>query len=174
MALPSPPLVSTGLQARTEPVFPDQPPSCPICAQNYDGLSSCAQAAPVLANFSMILFNPGAFIDVIKCACTDTFQSAYPQCVDCFIQTNQTAFLDADTQELPSVLQGLHSVCAVASTLIGNVSETDGEATPTHSPAVTPTSSSGAATNGGEFIASINPRVFLVALSVVLGIHFWI
>jgi len=29
-----------------------------------------------------IIFNPGAFIDIIKCACTDTFQSAYPQCAD--------------------------------------------------------------------------------------------
>ncbi|CDO68759.1 hypothetical protein BN946_scf184989.g25 [Trametes cinnabarina] len=110
-----------------QPVFPDQPPSCPICEQNYGSIDSCAQAAPVLANFSMVstlrgeltegntdtdmagaiqvIFNPGAFIDVIKCACADTFQSgewykkgrtivfilkcramsAYPQCVDWYV-----------------------------------------------------------------------------------------
>ncbi|KAF8889125.1 hypothetical protein BD779DRAFT_420511 [Infundibulicybe gibba] len=81
------------LQRRTDPVFPDSPPSCPICAQDYPGINSCAQAAPVLANFSMIIFNPGAFLDIIKCACTDTFQSAFPQCVDCFIKTNQSDVL---------------------------------------------------------------------------------
>lgn len=47
---------STPLLARQAdyPVFPDQPPSCPICAQNYANIDSCAQAAPVLANFSMV------------------------------------------------------------------------------------------------------------------------
>ncbi|KAI0085524.1 hypothetical protein BDY19DRAFT_877910, partial [Irpex rosettiformis] len=104
------------------PDFPDQPASCAICATNYDNISSCAQAAPVLANFSSILFNPGAFIDVIKCACTDTFQSAYPQCVDCFEKTNQTSFLNANTQELPNILKGINSICGLASTLLGNVS----------------------------------------------------
>ena len=43
------------LQSRTtEPYFPDSPASCPICAANYDSISSCAEAAPVLANFSMV------------------------------------------------------------------------------------------------------------------------
>ena len=37
-----------------QPVFPAQPASCPICAQNYAGIDSCAQAAPVLANVSMV------------------------------------------------------------------------------------------------------------------------
>lgn len=37
-----------------QPVFPDQPPSCPICAANYSSIDSCAQAAPVLANVSMV------------------------------------------------------------------------------------------------------------------------
>jgi hypothetical protein len=36
------------------PAFPSQPPSCPICAQNYGNIDSCAQAAPVLANVSMV------------------------------------------------------------------------------------------------------------------------
>ncbi|KAJ3526860.1 hypothetical protein NM688_g8208 [Phlebia brevispora] len=134
------------LQRRTDPQFPAQPPSCPICAQNYSSISSCAQAAPVMANFSMIIFNPGAFIDVIKCACTDTFQSVYPQCVDCFEQTNQTAYLNTSQANLPSVLSGMQSICAIASTLLGGVATADGEVTPTSSLAVpSPTASTSAA-----------------------------
>lgn len=84
------------------PVFPVEPPSCPICESNYANIDHCAEACPIFANFSMvnrsltfqfsnaflitvvlkIMFNPGAFVDVIECACTDTFQSTYPQCVD--------------------------------------------------------------------------------------------
>ncbi|KAL4244378.1 hypothetical protein ABKN59_010534 [Abortiporus biennis] len=105
---------------RTYPTFPDQPPSCPICAQNYDNINSCAEAAPVLANFSMIIFNPGAFIDVIKCACTDTFQSTFPQCVDCFVQTNQTQWLEPP-EDLPSIVDGMRKICAIESTLLGNL-----------------------------------------------------
>lgn len=30
--------------------------------------------------FTQIIFNPGAFIDVIECACTDTFQSGMSKC----------------------------------------------------------------------------------------------
>ncbi|CAL1698260.1 unnamed protein product [Somion occarium] len=120
--------LSNILTKRTDPFFPDQPPSCPICAQNYPSINSCAQAAPVLANFSMIIFNPGAFIDVIKCACTDTFQSAFPQCADCFIQTNQSDVLN--TPDLPGIVSGMRQICALESTLLGNVSETDGEVTP--------------------------------------------
>jgi len=121
------------------PVFPPSPPSCPICAQNFSSINSCALAAPVLANYSEIIFNPGAFIDVIKCACTDTFQAAYPQCADCFIQTNQTELLNCDTEELPGILQGLRQVCALESVLNANVSVVNNETTPTPSP--TPTSS---------------------------------
>lgn len=33
--------------------------------------------------------NPAAWYAVIKCGCADVFQAAYPQCVDCFVQTNQ-------------------------------------------------------------------------------------
>lgn len=77
------------LQMRTTPFFPDQPPSCPICAQvstrrilpgkalagpitaradlslraqlytdcvpqNYSSIQSCAEAAPVLQNFTNV------------------------------------------------------------------------------------------------------------------------
>lgn len=114
---------------------------------------------------SQIIFNPGAFIDVIKCACTDTFQAAYPQCADwcvpypmsaptalkcsldnSFIKTNQSQVLNYDTQNLPGIISGMRKVCALQSTLLGNVSESDGEVTPAPtSPAPAPTS--GAANN---------------------------
>ncbi|KAI0051480.1 hypothetical protein FA95DRAFT_1485398 [Auriscalpium vulgare] len=138
-ALPSP--ASPVLADRTYPYFPDTPPSCPICAANYDGINSCAQAAPVLANFSEVLFNPGAFLDVIKCACTDTFQSAFPQCVDCFEKTNQTGWLD--TPDLPSVVSGMRNVCGFASSILGNVSDSNGETTPSSSATATATANSG-------------------------------
>ena len=45
-----------GAQKRQDdqPQFPAQPPSCPICEQNFANIDSCAQAAPVLQNFSMV------------------------------------------------------------------------------------------------------------------------
>src|ERR1700753_480751 len=51
-------LPSTGgsptLQRRTTPYFPSDPPSCPICEQNYASINSCAQACPVLANITNV------------------------------------------------------------------------------------------------------------------------
>ncbi|KAF8181080.1 hypothetical protein BJ912DRAFT_854950, partial [Pholiota molesta] len=125
----SPTISSIDLERRTDPVFPPSPASCGICEQNYSNISSCAQAAPVLANISMIIFNPGAFIDVIKCACTDTFQSAFPQCVDCFIQTNQEDVLNVPN--LPSLVNNTRQICALESTLLGNVSDVNSAPTPT-------------------------------------------
>lgn len=45
-----------GAQKRQDgqPQFPAQPPSCPICEQNFANIDSCAQAAPVLQNFTMV------------------------------------------------------------------------------------------------------------------------
>ncbi|KAF8644035.1 hypothetical protein AX16_008751 [Volvariella volvacea WC 439] len=127
------PVIVTPMQRRTtEPYFPDTPPSCPICAQDYGSINSCAAAVPVLQNFTNIIWNPGAFIDVIRCACVDTFQAAFPQCVDCFIRTNQTDVLE--TPDLPEVLEGMRRVCAIQSTLFGNVSGANGEVTPSPTP----------------------------------------
>ncbi|KZT21307.1 hypothetical protein NEOLEDRAFT_1139640 [Neolentinus lepideus HHB14362 ss-1] len=153
---------SVPLFSRTEPYFPSYPPSCPICAANYSQISSCAQAAPVLANFSMIIFNPGAFVDVIKCACTDTFQSVFPQCADCFTQTNQTDVLN--DPDLPSAVSGMRNVCALASTLLGNVSGVDGETAPSSSAAAaTATASSSTSLS----VSLHNGNVLLVALGLM-------
>ncbi|KAF8816962.1 hypothetical protein BYT27DRAFT_7076085, partial [Phlegmacium glaucopus] len=52
-----------------------------------------------------IIFNPGAFIlGVIKCACTDTFQAEFPQCVDRY-------------SSLPGVADGIRKICSFRSAL---------------------------------------------------------
>jgi len=98
----------------------------------------------VFANFSMIIFNPGAFTKVIECACNATFEYVYPQCVDCFEQTNQTALLN--TPDAAAVVNGMRKVCAVESTLMGGASTTDDGVTATSSidaPTATATTSKG-------------------------------
>ncbi|KAF9458696.1 hypothetical protein BDZ94DRAFT_1200700 [Collybia nuda] len=148
------------LHPRTQPFFPESPTSCPICEKDYGSINSCAQAAPVLSNFTMIIFNPGAFIDVIKCACVDTFQAVFPQCVDCFIRTNQSEVLN--TPDLPAVVDGMRNICAIQSTLLGNVSESNGDVTPA---APMPTSRATSRSNHvlwGSFITSL-----LVILSII-------
>ncbi|KAG7443239.1 uncharacterized protein BT62DRAFT_935193 [Guyanagaster necrorhizus] len=148
---------SQALVHRTAPYFPDSPASCPICEQNYSSIENCAEAAPVLANFSMIIFNPGAFINVIECACTETFQSVFPQCVDCFQATNQTDVLEGN--DLPSIVSGMRKICALESTLLGNVSESDGEVTVSAS-----ASSTGSASTSTSSSAAI-PRAVPISLS---------
>jgi len=172
LAYPSPPssrpLWVVARQTQ-QPYFPDTPASCPICAQGYPSINSCAQASTVLANVTSVLFNPGGFIDVIKCSCTDTFQSVFPQCVDCFEQTNQTDVLD--TPNLPSLVNSIREVCAFASSILGNVSNSNGETTPTvtgttTTTAATSTSTSGAAPIWDRFGASLSPVAAAAALIV--------
>ncbi|PBK85696.1 hypothetical protein ARMGADRAFT_999456 [Armillaria gallica] len=151
---------SQALVHRTTPYFPDSPASCPICEQNYASIQNCAEAAPVLANFSMIIFNPGAFVDVIQCACTETFQSVFPQCVDCFQATNQTDVLEGN--DLPSIVSGMRKICALESTLLGNVSESNGEVT------VSASSTSSASTSASSSAAI--PRAMPVSLSGLYAI----
>jgi len=133
------PLAVVARQTTVQPYFPDTPASCPICAKGYPSINSCAQAAPVLANITTVIFNPGAFISVIKCACSDTFQSTFPQCADCFEQTNQTDVLD--TPNLPSLVNNIRQICALESSILGNASNSDGETTP--SPTRSASSSTG-------------------------------
>jgi len=138
-----------------QPYFPDTPASCPICAQGYPRINSCAAAAPVLANFSLVIFNPGAFISVIKCACTDTFQSVFPQCADCFERTNQTAVLDSANLNLPSLVKNLRQLCEMESSLLGNASNTDGETTPSPSAAASTGSTGGASLRNVPGLSSV-------------------
>ncbi|KDQ08909.1 hypothetical protein BOTBODRAFT_138257 [Botryobasidium botryosum FD-172 SS1] len=115
---------SLNLPRTAEPVFPSQPPSCPICQASYPSISHCAEASDAFTDPSQILLDPQAFISVIECSCTDTFQSVFPQCVDCFIQTNQSGVL-TPTQNLPSIVTGMRSICVLGSAILGNVSASE-------------------------------------------------
>ena len=44
-----------------------------------------------------------------------------------FIRTSQASFLSAQTSDLPNILKGIQSVCAIESTLLGNVSVANGD-----------------------------------------------
>ncbi|KAK7447061.1 hypothetical protein VKT23_014272 [Stygiomarasmius scandens] len=155
---------------RTDPMFPPDPPSCPICQQNYDRINNCAEAAPVLANFSTIIFNPGAFINVIQCACTETFQSVFPQCVDCFVRTNQTQVLDAP--DLNSVVDGMRKICAIESTLLGGVASANGELPSTAALAPTPTPTSNSGSSSRLILlkeSGILPKSLYLVMTVAVG-----
>jgi hypothetical protein len=115
------------IEERAQPYFPDSPPSCQICEPNYGQIDSCANASIVLANFSQIIYAPLQFLSVIECACTNTFQSAYPQCVDCFEQTNQTCFLEPPSGNLSSVITGMRQICALGSSIFGHVGSVNSE-----------------------------------------------
>jgi len=162
-ALPGPTRTRSNLatiqRRTTPPVFPDYPPSCPKCAEHYPDIDSCAQAAPVLANFTMVLFNPTAFVDVVRCACADTFQAVFPQCVDCFVRTNQTDVLEAPS--LPDILEGMRRICAMQSVFFGNVSFANGEVTATPGPSPTP--------NAGERVVVGTSLVTTIVLLLLAG-----
>ncbi|KAJ7699315.1 hypothetical protein B0H17DRAFT_1049413 [Mycena rosella] len=126
------------------PQFPDEPKSCGVCQQNYDSIKLCLSVVPVMANSSTILANPGSFINVITCACTDPFKSTFPECLDCFQQTNQEALLNMP--DPTAVIEGTNQVCALEGALFGVGSSSSitlpGGSTPTPSqgPEATPTS----------------------------------
>jgi len=133
--------------------FPDYPPSCQICEQNYNNIDSCANDSVVLANITEILTSPLQFITVINCACTDTFQSAYPQCIDCFEQTNQTVFLQpANGANISTLVTNIHQICALGSALFGHVASANSEL-----PGQTPitVASAGAALRGAVNLFSV-------------------
>ena len=86
-----------------------------------------------------------------------------------FEKTNQTSFLNADTQELPGILKGVNSICGLASTLFGNVSDTDGESTPSAAVAAsTPT----ATTNRGDPVVIASPHTLVITAGFVLAALF--
>lgn len=112
---------------KRSPTFPDSPPSCQLCERDYDQIGSCANASVVFSNVAAILFSPSHFIDVIQCACTDTFQSAYPQCADCFTLTGQTHYLVPQEENLGEIVTGMREICAIASVLLGGVAATNSQ-----------------------------------------------
>ncbi|GAA6040479.1 hypothetical protein JCM8097_004569 [Rhodosporidiobolus ruineniae] len=136
------------------PYFPPDMPSCVACEPQWSGINSCAMAAPAFQNWqnvrsflslhgersideplaslsrAQMLYNPLSFVSAIKCGCTDTFNSAYPQCVDCFVQTNQCEqYLGVPSeQNASSILDGLRNVCGFGSALLGGVATSQASA----------------------------------------------
>lgn len=66
------------------PTFPADIASCQKCEPEYPKISSCAMASSAFQNGTTIFSDPTKYYSIIKCACADTFQAAYPQCLDCF------------------------------------------------------------------------------------------
>ncbi|KAE8224348.1 hypothetical protein CF319_g2733 [Tilletia indica] len=110
------------------PSFPAQYPSCGKCEEKYSSLSSCMEASAVFQNATNIFNNPLSYVAVIKCACTDTFQAVYPQCLDCFQHTNQCWYLGTDPQGTgaPAVISNIRNICGFGSALLGGVASANG------------------------------------------------
>lgn len=106
-------------------------------------------ASAVFANASSIFNNPIGYINVIKCACTDTFQAVYPQCLDCFQRTDQCYYLGTDPQGTGAnkVISNLRSICGLGSALLGGVASVNsdvGTIVPTNPGTYTDVSTTGA------------------------------
>jgi len=155
----------------SQPYFPDYPPSCQICEQNYDQIDNCPNASVVLSNFSQIISSPLQFFSVIECACKNTFQSTYPQCVDCFEQTNQTVFLEPPSGNLSSVIIGMQQICALGSSIFGHVASANSEL-PGQTP-ITVASAGAAFRRAGVSLLGINGdatgALFVGVVTIVIG-----
>ncbi|ORY76526.1 hypothetical protein BCR35DRAFT_280386 [Leucosporidium creatinivorum] len=116
-------LVKKGYEVGDVPYFPTDIPSCGVCEPSWSSISSCAAAAPAFESWMNMIYNPAAWYAVIKCGCADTFQAAYPQCVDCFVQTNQCEqFLGVPSDSgASSILDGIRNVCGLGSAILGGV-----------------------------------------------------
>ncbi|SYW77866.1 uncharacterized protein UBRO2_02058 [Ustilago bromivora] len=141
---PSVPLSSLG-----PPSFPSDIPSCPKCEEHYPSLSSCMGASAIFANASNLFNNPIGYINVIKCACTDTFQAVYPQCLDCFQHTDQCYYLGTDPEGTGAnnVITNIRNICGLGSALLGGVAAANndvGTVVPSQPGAYTDVSTTGA------------------------------
>jgi hypothetical protein len=88
-----------------------------------------------------------------------------------FEKTNQTGVLN--TTDLPSLVNSIRSVCSLASSILGNASNADGETTPTVS-SVTSTPSATGSTSGALLTwdrsgASLSPLIAGAASLIVFG-----
>ncbi|KAF8192801.1 hypothetical protein K438DRAFT_1829691 [Mycena galopus ATCC 62051] len=93
----------------SDPDFPSSPASCGQCAQNYSSIELCMTVVSSVVNFSTIIDNPGSFTDILTCGCSPTFNVTFPECLDCFESTNQTALFGID--DPADTLTGLTKVC---------------------------------------------------------------
>lgn len=125
-------------------------------------------ASAVFANATSIFNNPVGYINVIKCACTDTFQAVYPQCLDCFQQTDQCYYLGTDPQGTGAgnVVTNLRNICGLGSALLGGVASANnnvGTVVPSNPGSYTDVSTTGAgykdASTGAIFQSSAGRSV---------------
>lgn len=140
--------LSVQVSALPPPKFPAEVPSCPKCEAQYPSLSSCMSAASVFANSTSIFNNPIAYVDVIRCACTDTFQAVFPQCVDCFQATNQCVYLGTDPEGTGAgdLVSNVRNICGLGSALLGGVATANthvGSSVPTNPGTYTDVTSTG-------------------------------
>ncbi|KAG8843521.1 hypothetical protein FRB91_011000 [Serendipita sp. 411] len=152
---------------RTE--FPDTPVSCKFCEQHFDEIDSCANASTVFANPAQIIFNPLSFVTVIECACTDTFKSTYPQCVDCFEQTNQTVFLEPEGGNFSSIITGMRQICALGSAIFGGVASANSQL-PGQTPVPAPSPNAALRRFVGMFNSEGGGLLSIAFLTVILSV----
>ncbi|KDN39844.1 hypothetical protein K437DRAFT_270171 [Tilletiaria anomala UBC 951] len=161
---PSVPLSQLG-----SPTFPPQYPSCRKCQKSYSSISSCMEASSVFANATSIFNNPLNYIAVIKCACTDTFQAVYPQCVDCFQHTDQCWWLGTDPKGTgaPQLVTNIRQICGFGSALLGGVAGANGM-NHSHNVSIVPTYTDVSTTAAG-YIDQSAGSIFGAAASLQAG-----
>jgi hypothetical protein len=117
--------------------------------------------------YKQVIYAPLQFLSVINCACTDTFKSAYPQCVDCFLQTNQTVFLEpSDGANLSTIVTNMRQICALGSAIFGGVASANSQL-----PGQTPitVASAGAALRGAVNLLGLVGQGIGGTVAVALG-----
>ncbi|CAB4484279.1 hypothetical protein RhiirA5_361353 [Rhizophagus irregularis] len=138
-------LIPSNVGSENHPYFDPNIPSCVACEKEYPSIDSCTKSSEIFQNFSLVIFNPQQFIDAIRCACTDTFLSVYPLCLECFRRTGQPDTLL--NTEVPPAIDTIRSTCQTMSAISGNASSYDATATvnpsgPTDHPGINSASSS--------------------------------
>ncbi|KAJ7756339.1 hypothetical protein B0H16DRAFT_1721934 [Mycena metata] len=155
-----------------EPQFPSSPATCGQCQQasmqNYDNIKLCMSLVPIMANSSTVIANPGSFIDVLTCGCTEPFKSTFPECVDCFENTNQDAVLNIT--DVDAVTQGLAKVCALEGAIfgIGDSSSSTTSSATTATTTTTAATSTSSTSSGGVLRIPLSGLAF-AAMAVLLG-----
>ncbi|KAG8779599.1 hypothetical protein FRC12_024051 [Ceratobasidium sp. 428] len=85
-----------------------------------------------------------------------------------FVQTNQTAVLDYDTADLPSVVSGMRQVCSLASTLLGGVASANSQVASSTFSAPTASATSGAL----HQFESVSFSALVLLWGVPIGLNF--
>jgi len=115
------------VSSENNPYFDPNIPSCVACEKDYPSIDSCTKSSEIFQNFSLVMFDPQQFVSAISCACTDTFLSVYPLCIECFRRTGQPNTLL--NTEVPPAVDTIRTTCQTMSAISGNASSYDATAT---------------------------------------------